>query len=65
MATRVFADDELERLRRFPEINKEELIRFFTLTPADVGFIDPGRGRSGGPGRWPGAAFSIGPLARC
>jgi hypothetical protein len=42
----VFADDELERLRGFPEINKEELIRFFTLTPADVGFIDPGRGRS-------------------
>ncbi|MFC5203117.1 DUF4158 domain-containing protein [Streptomyces kaempferi] len=46
MATRVFADDELERLRGFPEINREELIRFFTLTPADVGFIDPGRGRS-------------------
>jgi len=46
VATRVFADDELERLRGFPEINKEELIRFFTLTPADVGFIDPGRGRS-------------------
>jgi hypothetical protein len=42
----VFADDELERLRGFPEINKEELIRFFTLTPADAGFIDPGRGRS-------------------
>ncbi|MFF7192006.1 DUF4158 domain-containing protein, partial [Streptomyces sp. NPDC008222] len=46
MAARVFADDELARLRGFPEINKEELIRFFTLTPADVGFIDPGRGRS-------------------
>ncbi|MBB4893332.1 hypothetical protein FHS39_002363 [Streptomyces olivoverticillatus] len=46
MATRVFADDELERLRGFPEINKEELSRFFTLTPADLGFIDPGRGRS-------------------
>jgi hypothetical protein len=46
VATRVFADDELERLCGFPEINKEELIRFFTLTPADVGFIDPGRGRS-------------------
>lgn len=26
MATRVFADDELARLRGFPEINKEELI---------------------------------------
>lgn len=46
VATRVFADDELARLRGFPEISKEELIRFFTLTPADVGFIDPGRGRS-------------------
>jgi TnpA family transposase len=42
----VFSDDELERLRGFPEINREELIRFFTLTPADAGFIDPGRGRS-------------------
>ncbi|MCX4538859.1 DUF4158 domain-containing protein (plasmid) [Streptomyces sp. NBC_00841] len=46
MATRVFSDDELEQLRGYPEINKEELIRFFTLTPADVGFIDPGGGRS-------------------
>ncbi|MFC5958455.1 DUF4158 domain-containing protein [Streptomyces pratens] len=46
MATRVFSDNELELLRGFPEINREELIRFFTLTPADVGFIDPGRGRS-------------------
>ncbi|WP_405754143.1 DUF4158 domain-containing protein [Streptomyces sp. NBC_00073] len=46
MATRLFADDEPARLRGFPEINKEELIRFFTLAPADVGFIDPGRGRS-------------------
>ncbi|MDQ0938489.1 hypothetical protein [Streptomyces sp. V1I1] len=33
MATRVFSDDELARLRGFSEINKEELIRFFTLTP--------------------------------
>ncbi|MEU5430792.1 DUF4158 domain-containing protein [Streptomyces olivoreticuli] len=46
MATRVFSDDELARLRGFPEISREELIRFFTLTPADLGFIDPGRGRS-------------------
>lgn len=42
----MFSDVELERLRGFPEINREELIRFFTLTPADEGFIDPGRGRS-------------------
>jgi hypothetical protein len=29
----------------FPDIDKDELIRFFTLTPADVAFVDPGRGR--------------------
>lgn len=45
MAAQVFADEELEALRRFPEIGREELFRFFTLTPADVVFIDPGRGR--------------------
>ena len=45
MSTYVFSDEDLERLRSFPEINREELIRFFTLTPADVEFIDPGRGR--------------------
>jgi len=41
----VFTDEDLEALRRFPEIGREELFRFFTLTPADVAFIDPGRGR--------------------
>jgi hypothetical protein len=45
MAIRVFSDEYLERLRSFPEINREELIRFFTLTPAEVEFIDPGRDR--------------------
>jgi TnpA family transposase len=45
VSTYVFSDEDLERLRSFPEINREELIRFFTLTPADVEFIDPGRGR--------------------
>ncbi len=45
MATRVFADEQLERLREFPEIGREELFRFFTLSPADVAFVDPGRGR--------------------
>jgi Domain of unknown function (DUF4158) len=45
VATRVFSDEELEGLRSFPDVNREELIRFFTLTPADVTFIDPGRGR--------------------
>ncbi|WSJ01046.1 DUF4158 domain-containing protein [Nocardia sp. NBC_01329] len=45
MATRVFADEELERLRGFPEISRDELFRFLALTPADVAFVDPGRGR--------------------
>ncbi|MFD8563519.1 hypothetical protein ACWDOR_18925 [Streptosporangium canum] len=36
MATQVFADEELERLRGFPEIGRDELFRFFTLT-IDVG----------------------------
>lgn len=45
MAVQVFTDEELEGLRRFPEIGREELFRFFTLTPADVAFVAPGRGR--------------------
>jgi Domain of unknown function (DUF4158) len=45
MASRLFSDDQLEALEGFPDIGKDELIRFFTLTPADVAFADPGRGR--------------------
>ncbi|GAA5050107.1 Tn3 family transposase [Nocardia callitridis] len=45
MATQVFATEELARLREFPEISREELFRFFTLTPADIAFVAPGRGR--------------------
>jgi TnpA family transposase len=41
----VFTNEDLKALRRFPEIGREELFRFFTLPPADVAFIDPGRGR--------------------
>lgn len=41
----VFTDTELARLRSFPEISPDELVRFFTLTTANVEFIDPGRGR--------------------
>ncbi|WP_431918831.1 DUF4158 domain-containing protein [Nonomuraea jabiensis] len=41
----MFTDEEIAGLRSFPEISREELIRFFTLTAADVEFIDPGRGR--------------------
>ena len=45
MVAPVFTDEELEALRRFPEIGRDELFRFFTLTPADAAFVDPGRGR--------------------
>ncbi|MGW3542650.1 Tn3 family transposase [Nocardia niigatensis] len=47
MATRVFADEELQRLREFPEISREELFRYFTLSPSDLAFVAPqGRGAS-------------------
>lgn len=39
MATRVFSDEELEGLRSFPAIGRDELIRYFTLTPADEAFL--------------------------
>jgi hypothetical protein len=45
VATQVFADEELARLREFPEVSRGELFRFFTLTPADVAFVAPVRGR--------------------
>ncbi len=57
MATRVFADEELVRLREFPEISREELFRYFTLTPADLAFVDPGRGR--GPADRLGVAVAL------
>ena len=40
-----------------PEIGREELFRFFTLTPADSVFIDPGRGR--GPAGRLGLAVAV------
>jgi hypothetical protein len=48
VATRLFSDAHLQQLRSFPDIDRDQLIRFFTLAPADMAFIDPGRGR--GPG---------------
>ncbi|MFC4899487.1 Tn3 family transposase [Streptosporangium amethystogenes subsp. fukuiense] len=41
----MFSEDQLEQLRSFPDIGRDDLIRFFTLTPADVAFVDPGHGR--------------------
>lgn len=39
----MFSDEELEWLRGFPEVGREELIRFFTLAAADVVLVGPGR----------------------
>ncbi|MEV4091316.1 DUF4158 domain-containing protein [Streptosporangium saharense] len=44
MSTRMFSEDQLERLRAYPNIGRDDLIRYFTLTPADVAFVDPGWG---------------------
>ena len=41
----MFSEEQLERLRSFSDIGRDELVRYFTLTPADIAFIDPGRGR--------------------
>jgi hypothetical protein len=57
VAAAVFAGEELESLRRFPETGREELFRFFTLPPADSAFIDPGRGR--GPADRLGLAVAV------
>ena len=46
MATRdVFSADELAQLRGFPEPARAELIRHFTLAPADEAFVRKFRGR--------------------
>ncbi|MEU7587255.1 DUF4158 domain-containing protein [Micromonospora sp. NPDC049230] len=40
MVTRdVFSEDEIARLRLFPEIGRVELIRHFPLTDADEAFL--------------------------
>jgi hypothetical protein len=57
VATRLFSDDQLDQLRSFPDIGKDDLIRYFTLTGADVAFVDPGRGR--GPGDRLGLAVQV------
>ena len=47
VVTRLFSDEQLDQLRSFPGIGKDDLIRYFTLTGADVAFVDPGS--------WPGS----------
>src|SRR5207249_10457070 len=34
-----------EAVTGYPEFDEDELIGLFTLSPADVAFVDPGRGR--------------------
>jgi hypothetical protein len=46
----MFSEDQLEQLRSFPEVSRDELIRYFTPAAGDVAFVDPGRGR-GAPDR--------------
>jgi TnpA family transposase len=45
VSEKMFSREQYEQLRSFPEISRDELIRYFTLTSADVGFVDPGSGR--------------------
>ena len=40
----VFSEEELARLRGFPEITRAELIRYFTLTESDETFVRRFRG---------------------
>ena len=35
MAARMFSEDQLEQLRSFPEIGKDDLIRYFLLMLAE------------------------------
>jgi len=44
VATRLFSESELARWRGFPEIACDELIRFFTLSNADLTFVRSHRG---------------------
>ena len=60
MSAGVFPEDQLERLRTFPDIGRDDLIRYFTLTRADVAFLDPGRGR--GPADRLGLAVALATL---
>lgn len=45
MATQVFSEAELAQLRTFPDtISSQELIRYFTLVPTDIDFVERRRG---------------------
>ena len=42
MPEKMFSREQYEQLRSFPEISRDELFRYFTLTPADAAFVDAG-----------------------
>ncbi|MEU6430283.1 hypothetical protein ABZ860_30695 [Microbispora sp. NPDC046973] len=42
MSTRTFSEDQLERLRSHPGIGRDDLIRYFTLTEAELAKLDGG-----------------------
>lgn len=56
LATQFSSDEQMERLRSYPDIGREELIRFFTLTRKDLGFID---NLDRGGGRGPAARLGL------
>jgi Domain of unknown function (DUF4158) len=56
LATQFFSDEQMERLRSYPDIGREELIRFFTLTRKDLGFVD---NLERGGGRGPAARLGL------
>jgi TnpA family transposase len=56
LATQFFSDEQMERLRSYPDIGREELIRFFTLTAKELGFID---NLERGGGRGPAARLGL------
>jgi hypothetical protein len=61
----IFSDEQMERLRWYPDIGREELIWFFTLARKDLGFIDNlGRGGGRGPAARMGLAVFPGVLAQ-
>ncbi len=46
MTTGFLSETQIGQLRGFPSISGDELLRHFTLTPAEIDFVAPGRGRS-------------------
>ena len=60
MSEKMFTLEQYEQLRSFPEISRDELFRYFTLTPADVAFVDPAAGR--GPADRLGVAVQLSTL---